>query len=100
MEVLGMEVDVAKMMSVLFKMGLLVVVYAIALPVGKKIIEKSLRKFAANKKASPGRMKTLDKLLANVYSYTALFILVLMLFSTIGEIGRASCRERVERLVV
>src|SRR5690625_1457704 len=33
-------------------------------------------------------MKTLDKLLANVYSYTALFILVLMLFSTIGvEIG-------------
>jgi len=88
MEVLGMEVDVAKMMSVLFKMGLLVVVYAIALPVGKKIIEKSLRKFAANKKASPGRMKTLDKLLANVYSYTALFILVLMLFSTIGvEIG-------------
>src|SRR5690625_3477906 len=33
-------------------------------------------------------MKTLDKLLAQVYSYTALFIFVLMLFSTIGvEIG-------------
>src|SRR5690625_1525623 len=69
-------------------MALLVIVYLIALTAGKKIIEKSLQKFAHNKNVSPGRIKTLDKLLVNVFSYTALFFMVLMLFSTIGvEIG-------------
>src|SRR5690625_7445540 len=65
-------------------MALLVIVYLIALTAGKKIIEKSLQKFAHNKNVSPGRIKTLDKLLVNVFSYIALFFLVLMLFSTIG----------------
>src|SRR5699024_11144316 len=37
---------------------------------------------------SPGRIKTLEKLLANVYSYIISFILILMLFTTIGvDIG-------------
>src|SRR5690625_1071319 len=83
-----MEIDVAKIVSILLKMALLVIVYLIALTAGKKIIEKSLQKFAHNKNVSPGRIKTLDKLLVNVFSYTALFFMVLMLFSTIGvEIG-------------
>lgn len=88
LEVFGMEIDVAKIVSILLKMALLVIVYLIALTAGKKIIEKSLQKFAHNKNVSPGRIKTLDKLLVNVFSYTALFFMVLMLFSTIGvEIG-------------
>lgn len=88
MEILGVYVDIAKVISVLLKMGLLIIVYIIALPVGKKIIARMIQKLSHSKKTSPGRIKTLDKLLANVYTYVISFALVLMLFTTVGvDIG-------------
>src|SRR5699024_1178200 len=88
MEIFGIHLDLANIISVLLKIGLLIVAYMIALPSGKKIIEKSIQKLARSKKVSPGRIKTLEKLLANVYSYIISFILILMLFTTIGvDIG-------------
>lgn len=88
MEILGIHLDLAKIISILLKMGLLIIVYMIALPLGKKMIEKSIQKLARSKKVSPGRIKTLEKLLANVYTYIISFILILMLFTTIGvDIG-------------
>ena len=88
MEIFGIHLDLAKIISVLLKIGLLTVVYIIALPSGKKIVEKSIKKLAHSKKVSPGRIKTLDKLLANVYAYIISFLFILMLFTTIGvDIG-------------
>lgn len=88
MEIFGIYVNIAKVISVLLKIGLLIVVYIIALPVGKKIIEKTIPKLSHSKKTSPSRIKTLDKLLANVYVYAISFALILMLFTTIGvDIG-------------
>src|SRR5690625_7381194 len=69
MEILGIHLDLDKIISVLLKIGLLTIVFIIALPSGKKIVEKSIKKLAHSKKVSPGRIKTLDKLLANVYAY-------------------------------
>src|SRR5699024_9149252 len=88
MEILGIHLDLVKIISVLLKIGLLIIVYVIALPSGKKIVEKSIKKLAHSKKVSPGRIKTLDKLLANVYTYIISFLFILMLFTTIGvDIG-------------
>lgn len=84
MELFGLHIDVVHIVQVLLKLGLLLVIYLIVRPIGKKIIERSIRKLAEDKNTSPGRVKTLDKLLVNVYSYILLFVLVLMLFAAIG----------------
>lgn len=88
MDVFGIHLDLAKILSIILKIGLIFIVYVIALPAGKKIIAKSIQKLAHSKKVSKGRIKTLDKLLANVYAYVISFVLILMLFTTIGvDIG-------------
>ncbi|APC47142.1 mechanosensitive ion channel protein [Virgibacillus halodenitrificans] len=88
MEILGMEIDVAKIVGILIQIGILIIAFLIVVPIGKKIIEKTLQRAAQSRKASPGRMKTLEKLLANVFSYIMIFIFIVMFFATLGvEIG-------------
>src|SRR5699024_6735738 len=88
MEILGNHLDIVKIISVLLKIGLLIIVYVIALPSGKKIAEKTIKKLAHSKNVTAGRIKTLDQLLANVYAYIISFLFILMLFTTIGvDIG-------------
>src|SRR5690625_452397 len=88
MEVLGIEIDLAVIMQVIIKLALLTVVFLIIVPIGKKLIQKAIQKTAQGKRTSPGRMKTLEKLLANVFSYVMIFIYIVMFFATLGiEIG-------------
>src|SRR5690625_4267766 len=88
MEVLGLEFDVVSILRTILKLGLLTIAFLIIVPIGKKLIAKTIQKTAQSKKASQGRMKTLEKLLANVFSYTMIFIYIVMFFATLGiEIG-------------
>src|SRR5690625_4934462 len=89
MEVLGLEFDVVSILRTILKLGLLTIAFLIIVPIGKKLIAKTIQKTAQSKKASQGRMKTLEKLLANVFSYTMIFIYIVMFFATLGiEIGQ------------
>src|SRR5690625_2925757 len=88
MEMIGVDIDIVHIVRVLLKLIVLIVLYMIALPIGKKVIERSIVKLSIDKNTSPGRMKTLDKLLVNVYSYVLLFLFGLMFFAALGiEIG-------------
>ncbi|WP_174613100.1 mechanosensitive ion channel family protein [Virgibacillus ihumii] len=92
MEIFGFTIDLKNLLSailpVLGKMLLLIVAYLIIVPIGKKVIEKTLKNASKGQKSSPGRMKTLEKLLTNVFSYVMIFVLIVMLFSALGvDIG-------------
>lgn len=88
MDIFGINIDIANIFSVILKIGLLLLAFIIFIPIGKKIIERTIKKTTENGRSSPGRMKTLEKPLISLFSYVMIFILVVMLFSTIGfEIG-------------
>lgn len=88
MEIFGVEIDVVQIVRVLLKLGLLIVLYMIARPIGRKVIEGSIARLTKDKKTSAARVKTLDKLLVNVYSYILLFVFSLMFFAALGiDIG-------------
>src|SRR5690625_6844287 len=84
MEVLGIEIDLAVIMQIIIKLALLTIVFLIITPIGKKLIQKAIQKTAQGKRTSPGRMKTLEKLLANVFSYVMIFIYIVMFFAKLG----------------
>lgn len=83
-----MDIDLAKILSVLLKLILLIIVFIIVVPLGRKIIEKTLSRSNHSKRISISRMKTLEKLLGSIFSYVMGFIFIVMFFSTLGiEIG-------------
>lgn len=49
-------------------------------PIGKKILASALQKAGTREKISTKRVKTLEKLLINVYSYVIIFLFIVMLF--------------------
>ncbi|WP_226034565.1 mechanosensitive ion channel family protein [Aquibacillus saliphilus] len=63
---------------------LLVIAFLIVAPIGKKVISSSLAKASRRENVSEGRIKTLEKLILNVYSYVLLFIFIVMIFGIIG----------------
>src|SRR5699024_1632366 len=88
MEIFGMNIDVAAILRVVLQLVLLIIAFLIVVPIGKKVIEKALAKTIKSKKVSEARMKTLEKLLVNIFSYVMLFIFIVMFFATLGiEIG-------------
>ncbi|MFZ3579898.1 mechanosensitive ion channel family protein [Virgibacillus sp. DJP39] len=82
----GLTLDFGALLSeiipVALRLGLLILAFVIFVPIGKKIIETSIRRAGKNEKLTPGRVKTLEKLLVNVFSYAMIFVFVLMLFGT------------------
>jgi len=65
---------------VILQIILLLVLFFILLPVGKKIISKSISRAGNSQKIKPGRIKTLEKLLKNLYFYILFFVMIIMLF--------------------
>ncbi|MRH41878.1 mechanosensitive ion channel [Aquibacillus halophilus] len=80
----GLEFNFAELLEIIIgkglKIALLVIALLIITPIGKKIISKAIAKASNKEKISEGRIKTLDKLLVNVYTYTLTFIFIVMLF--------------------
>lgn len=65
------------------KIVILIILFLILLPIGKKILSKVITKTGSSKKIKPGRIKTLEKLLRNVYFYILFFVLVIMIFGVL-----------------
>ncbi|SDL79113.1 mechanosensitive ion channel family protein [Sediminibacillus halophilus] len=80
----GLSLDFGKLLELIIGYGLqiilLIIGFMIAAPLGKKIITKTLSGAGRREKVSEGRIKTLEKLLINVYSYVLIFLFIVMLF--------------------
>ncbi|SFB35467.1 small conductance mechanosensitive channel [Lentibacillus halodurans] len=85
MDIFGIDVDLNSLLGVIvpavLKIALLILAFIIFIPIGKKIIKKTMNKAGKNQKISPSRVKTLEKLLVNVFSYVMFFAFILMLFA-------------------
>ncbi len=66
------------------KIGLVIIVFLIVSPIGKKIISSSIQKTGKKQKITEGRSKTLEKLSINVYSYVLGFILIATIFGLLN----------------
>ncbi|WP_432353376.1 mechanosensitive ion channel family protein [Sporosarcina sp. A2] len=86
MEIFGMHipVEMEKLIETVGKLIVLIVIFSIAVPLGKKMISATVQKMSLSRKTTPGRIKTLDKLLLNVFSYTMIFIFIGTLLRTFG----------------
>lgn len=71
---------IASALKILF----LFIVFAIAAPIGRKVIATTLEKAGKRERISPARTKTLEKLIQNVYTYILLFVFIAMLFGIFG----------------
>ncbi|WP_182199884.1 mechanosensitive ion channel family protein [Paraliobacillus salinarum] len=82
MTVFGVDLSnfVDTYMAIAIKILILIIAYAIINPLGKKVISKTLRRTMKKDRISEGRIKTLEKLLINIYSYILIFIFITMLF--------------------
>lgn len=82
----GLNFDIVGILEIIFpialKILLLIIAFIIFVPIGKKVIEKTIQKSSKSEKLSPGRVKTLEKLLVNIFSYVMIFVFILMLFGT------------------
>lgn len=66
------------------KIGLLIVGFIILAPIGKKLLASALQKAGNRQKITSQRVKTLEKLLMNVYSYVIIFLFIVMLFGILN----------------
>lgn len=66
------------------KIGLVLIVFLIVSPIGKKLISSSIQKTGKRRRISEGRSKTLEKLSINVYSYVLGFILIATIFGLLN----------------
>ncbi|MBN9652671.1 mechanosensitive ion channel [Halobacillus litoralis] len=70
------------------KIAVILIAFAIIKPVGTKAIEAAINRMSQQRNIAEGRNKTLQKISVNLFSYTLLFILVMMLLSAVNiEIG-------------
>ena len=58
---------------------LLLILFLIIKPIGKKLITSLMNQVATKQKLSEGRKKTLSNLLINVYNYVLIFLFIVML---------------------
>ncbi|MFC0522240.1 mechanosensitive ion channel family protein [Pontibacillus salicampi] len=58
------------------KIGLVLLVYVIISPIGKRLISRIINGAGNKQKLSEGRSKTLERLILNIYSYVLGFILI------------------------
>nr|WP_027963040.1 mechanosensitive ion channel family protein [Halalkalibacillus halophilus] len=63
---------------------LLLIVFIIIAPIGKKAIKSGMGQVAKRQKLSEGRSKTLENLIINVYTYVLLFVFLVMFLGILG----------------
>ncbi|MEC5426023.1 mechanosensitive ion channel family protein [Virgibacillus sp. C22-A2] len=85
MNIAGIDFDLTEIASFLIplalKVGILALAFFILVPIGKKLVKKTIQRAGKNEKISPSRVKTLEKLLLNLFSYTMIFLFIVMLFA-------------------
>lgn len=81
MEIFGIDVDLSNLINIGLKIGLLILAFIVFIPIGKKVIERTINKAGSNQKITESRVKTLEKLLVNLFSYVMIFVFIVMLFA-------------------
>lgn len=61
-----------------------IIAFLIARSIGKKIINSGFSKMQVQKEMSPGRVKTLEKLSINAFSYVLIFVFITIIISIFG----------------
>lgn len=86
MDIFGLhfDIEVEKIIKLVLRLLTLIVAFSIFLPLGKKMISATIHKMSLTRKTKPGRIKTLDKLLLNIFSYVMIFIFIGTLLSLFG----------------
>lgn len=88
MDIFGISIDPGSILSktapIVLKLILLILAFIIIKPLGKKIIGKTIQKASKFEKISPTRVKTLEKLLKNLFSYVMIFLFIVMIFAIIN----------------
>ncbi len=72
------------LLQVLVQAGLLLILFAIIKPIGKKVIHRLISNYGKHQKLTEGRQKTLEKLLVNVFSYLLSFFLIVTLLGILN----------------
>ncbi|MBM7552939.1 mechanosensitive ion channel family protein [Thalassobacillus pellis] len=70
--------------SVALKIGLLILVFAIIAPIGKKAIQGAINKISKSRKLPESRTLTLSRLSVNIFSYVLMFVFSVMLLEMLG----------------
>lgn len=78
------QLIISKTAPVILKFILLFIAFFLFSPLGKRIISKIISNAAKSEKISTSRMKTLEKLLINLFSYTMFFLLIMMSFDILS----------------
>ncbi|MDW0110027.1 mechanosensitive ion channel family protein [Sporosarcina aquimarina] len=86
MELFGVDIPInfELLLGKVIKLAILIVAFSIAVPLGKKMISATINKMSLTRKTKPGRIKTLDKLLLNIFSYMMIFIFIGTMLSIFG----------------
>ncbi len=74
-------IDLGNLVKLVARLILLIVVFSIILPLGKKMISTAIHKTSLSKRTKPSRAKTLDRLLLNIYSYVIIFLFIASVLS-------------------
>ncbi|GAE33771.1 mechanosensitive ion channel family protein [Halalkalibacter akibai] len=61
-----------------------VIAFLVARSIGKRLISGSFQKMESQRGMSPGRVKTLEKLTVNAFSYVLIFVFITILISIFG----------------
>lgn len=79
-----LDIDFDKLIKIVIKLVVIIAAFSIAVPLGKKMISATIQKMSLTRKTTPGRIKTLDKLLLNIFSYVMIFIFIGTVLSLFG----------------
>ncbi len=66
------------------KLVFILIVYLVIRAVGKKMIERSFKRYKEKRELTTGRVFTLERLMLNIFSYVLVFFLVITAFLVIG----------------
>ncbi|WP_173916628.1 mechanosensitive ion channel family protein [Halobacillus sp. Marseille-Q1614] len=84
----GFEFNITVLVEWMITAGLKILVILIAFaiigPLGKKAISAALIRMGKQRKLSEGRTKTLEKLSVNIFAYTLIFVLIIMLLGAVN----------------
>ncbi|MDQ0160081.1 mechanosensitive ion channel family protein [Alkalibacillus salilacus] len=84
MDFLDLEGMLSNLVSIGGQLLLLIIVYVIVAPIGRKAISKAMGHVAKRQKLNEGRKKTLENLLLNVFTYVLLFFFIVTFLGILG----------------
>ncbi|GEN45317.1 mechanosensitive ion channel family protein [Alkalibacillus haloalkaliphilus] len=84
MDLINVDSLIDSAMTIGGQLLLLIIVYLIVAPLGKKAVTSGVEQTAKRQKLSEGRTKTLQNLLVNVFTYVLLFFFIVTFLGILG----------------